>query len=297
MNNFEEIINDVKRRFNIEINIEAYDFNLLESRPLSYIYEFIGSDDKRYILKISRSCRSCKDEFNTYSYLKNIGVRSLDPVIYSDKFNYLVTLKEDIVSFEKLIDEGFDLKENYKKLADYLVELDKLSVYVEKFDYDYYSNYLLTRIKKIKSLKNKKKLNTEKKINKILTLLKNKNIYYSLYLDLGFSNINITPDGHIIVIDMGDAKFQPIESKICSLCVIHKSLITKNFMFFHKKNFYLEIILNKYKNHNLNNRLIDIFNYIHSLNTIIYLEKDENNKSFMNKLINYIIIKRIIALI
>jgi len=72
---FEPIKNDVIAFFNDYSNPAHIKFIFLEQRYFSYLYEIQCSDGNstcKYILKVSTTNRSCKNEFEQYVYLRNL---------------------------------------------------------------------------------------------------------------------------------------------------------------------------------------------------------------------------------
>jgi len=106
MENFDIVLSDVIRELTKKEQLSNIKAKLIIDKYFSVIYEICGQKRRQpafYILKISKTERTCKNEYQQYLYLNERNINSLKPVLFSEKFNYLVTRKENINRYDNYL--------------------------------------------------------------------------------------------------------------------------------------------------------------------------------------------------
>ena len=209
MVDIEGAIDDAIKRLE-ELRISSIGVNHLEKRYFSKIYELTGTYNLKtssYILKISTTERSCEHEHNMYIYLKNLGIRTLTPIIYSNQFNYLVTEKENLADLYSLLKKADENSRSlyFNKFGKLLRHLEEKTGEITVCDNSEYISYVVNQIKKIKSLSSSDKDNFIKKIGIAAGLLHGKSVISSFGSDFTLGNIHLNENDDFVLLDMGDA--------------------------------------------------------------------------------------------
>lgn len=204
-------ISDAIQRLGREVYLSSVCTKHIEDRYFSSIYELSGEINgitRVYVLKIDTSNRSCENEYNTYKYLANIKIRSLTPVIFSDKYNYLVTEKEKLVDLPSVLKNITDNKSR----SDYFYRFGKLLSQLEsstgektKFNKTEYDSYVVPRLMKTKCFSQRDKEIIKSKVENLSDLFNNKPITTSLVSDFNLGNIHLNECDEFVLLDMGDA--------------------------------------------------------------------------------------------
>lgn len=204
-----EIFEDAWRKLQADGGANLIRVKGIKRGYFSTIYEISIGDDRgaqRYMLKISDPSRSCVREYEAYRYLREKGIRSLDPVAYSESYNYLITRKEDLTSFERLLtqvkSEG-QVAEWFRKIGLVLREL----VIAEevRFESGEYAAYMFPRIERSDGFAKKDKKLVKKRIEGLLKQIEGTPGKGSFVSDLSFGNIHFDSKMEPVILDLGDA--------------------------------------------------------------------------------------------
>lgn len=207
---YSNTINDAIERLKLEYEVDISNVTHIENRYFSSIYELTAdkyNGGMKYILKISNTERSCRDEFEAYVYLNEVNILSLTPMLFSEQFNYLITVKE------KLIDLPTALKSSNNEICiSYMQKLGKLVKDLEiktgqvvKFNKHEYDEYVIPRMMGLKSISLKSKEQLISKVCKLSSQFENKEIISSIVTDLNLGNLHLNENNEFVLLDMGDA--------------------------------------------------------------------------------------------
>lgn len=208
---FEPVKADVTAFLKSQSNPVEINFIFIEQRFFSYLYEVqcsSGSNRTDYVLKVSTTSRSCKNEFDQYIYLSNKGIKSLQAIHYSEEYNYLITLKEELLPLDKLLIKNRSVAERERcffKLGRFLKDLDLKTGTPAKFREDEYKNYVIPRIEALEKLNARQKASIIGEIDNICSRIGNQAVRECFVNDFSLGNIHIDSAGNIVLVDTGDA--------------------------------------------------------------------------------------------
>lgn len=231
MSNQDQLFNDVRHRLVTEKNITCQQISHIQDRPFSSIYELECHNDNDtliLILKVSRTHRTCKSEFEAYNILSSKNILSLKTILLSEQYNYLITVKENVCDFIDIVKSKGDMPAMFEKLGAYLKRLELATARETTFNADEYWEYVEKRLALIKCLNSKAKDLVSHKINKLLQKMENKPVTNSLVSDLSIGNIHVTSENEILLIDMGDAYYDSYYANLAGVYLgIKYSLLNK----------------------------------------------------------------------
>lgn len=211
MENIDTILNDAIEEIIKTERLSNVTVHYILDRYFSVIYELSGQREgmpRSYILKISTTQRTCENEYVQYVYLKEKEIRSLEPVLHSKKYNYLITKKEILIEFDKYLKERGQVElrqKDFHKLGVLFKEIDQKTGEVSTFKKKEYEDYVLPRLNKSTLFSNKEKKIVQEKIARLCSYLNNKDTRLCFVSDFALGNFHINEEGDFVVLDMGDA--------------------------------------------------------------------------------------------
>jgi len=227
-NDIDLVLKDAVESLNKVEELNEISIDYVEDREYSIIYEISGvkknkirekDNLQKYILKINKTSRSCKKEYDTYKYLIEKNINTIIPICYSAEFDYIVTKKlEKLTDFETIL---VDIKDAeiialYFKIIGHTINALQTKSNVE-FDYDEYFDYVMLRINKSETFSIRQKKVIINKLNRQLEKLKNEKSTNSLVSDLSFVNIHFKENMQIVLIDMEGATFGSLYQNIAQV--------------------------------------------------------------------------------
>lgn len=216
----EEAITDACRRLQAECGIAIADVAELEVRPLSTLFELTEASPRPrfYVLKLSTQ-RSCRDEFEMYARLAMLRVRSLTPVIYSDKHNYLVTRKERLTDLVTVLKAASATRRaSYlRELGAFIKSLDSAAAEPSTFDPSEYLDYVEPRIASLRCLSPSESTEVLRAVRAISRDLAGSTVDRTIVTDLNLGNLHLDNDGRFVLVDMGDAYFGDVYANIVTV--------------------------------------------------------------------------------
>lgn len=196
-------------RNNVKLN--DIKIKLTHERYFSKLYEIEGVNEhtrKWYILKISTTNKSCKNEYLWYIDLERKKIRTLSAVYYSEKYNYLITRKAKIIEFNRVLKRNkseITRKSYFYKLGVFLRKISNETGNEGVFNDQEYNDYLLPKIDSMVSLDNKEKSLLRQCIDQLLRRNLNKKINVCLVNDFALGNLHLDDSDEFVVVDLGDA--------------------------------------------------------------------------------------------
>ncbi|MBW2991793.1 hypothetical protein KY345_01065 [Candidatus Woesearchaeota archaeon] len=122
MYNKQQLFQDIRKK----LKSDNLRFSFLGKHVFSEFYEISGSN-RKYIFKINLSDRDIEREFKTLKKLYSEDIKVIRPIIYSKKYSYLVTLKEEgLLSLDELIHKGITKEQLKQHLYTFGLELKKI---------------------------------------------------------------------------------------------------------------------------------------------------------------------------
>ncbi len=222
MENLKLVLEDAKERLENHEYLSNLKINHIEDRYFSRIYEITGTKDgyqHSYILKISTTARTCENEYNQYVYLDKRNIKSLIPILYSNKYNYMITQKEYLIEFDKYLKKN--CKNEFRigqffKLGKLFKVLDERTGEYSTFKKDEYENYVLPRLIESTSFSRKEKELAEKKVGQLTSQINNNKTRVCFVSDFALGNIHLNDKNEFVLLDMGDAGIRNLYENISS---------------------------------------------------------------------------------
>ena len=269
-------ISDAKRRLNEKLGVVCEQTKLLQARPFSNIFQLsCDGDDSEFILKVSRTNRACSNEFHYYNLLLKNNLLTIEPIIFSEKYNYIVTVKKNISNFEDLIKENVDISQIFRRLGAYIQALDTITEESSFFNGEKFLSYVSERVNLIKCFQTGEKQAIFLKINSLLSDIAAAPSVLTLYSDMSLSNLHVDENGEVLILDMGDAYLDNIYSKISDLYLnLRYCSLNRYYQREAVTNKYFSCFLDGYDGLELDDRLFTLYQIRHVLNMIRYMEKN-----------------------
>lgn len=201
-----------------ELGIYFKERSLVIKKYYSDIYLLKAVNKKEYILKIGKTDRNAKSEYEFYLLLERVGLNSLKAIFFDEEMNALLTEKKEIKSISRVLrDPSFNYNDVLFEMGRFCKQVKERSVFKTSNDADFsFENSIVSRlsedylpirlIDEIKSWLKKNKLK-----------LKYEERWISLATDFNFYNIHIDSDNSMVLVDLGDAHFWPVQSNIAYL--------------------------------------------------------------------------------
>lgn len=292
IDDLELVKNDVIAFLNDYSNQAQIKFIFLERRYFSEIYEIQCSSENNtcnYILKISTTNRSCKNEFEQYVYLNKNGIRSLEAIYFSEKYNYLITKKENLVSFDKRLNNCRNIAERKKyfyKFGQLFKDIDLKTGTSVRFKEHEFKDYVIPRINSLEKLNDKEKALLINKIEFLSSRLRNQGIRECFVSDFSLENIHLNNKGDIVLVDMGDATIGNNYDNISFIFLITKfGPLTQYFDFNNNSYQYFASFLKGYEIDFINDDLFTLFKIKHLVNMISFIsDLNTGSKNLIHKL-------------
>jgi hypothetical protein len=209
----DQIHSDVTAVLKAEENIEVRSIKLIENRYFSDIYELTGCKsgvEEYFILKISTTERSCKNEYLKYAELSQKNINTLSPVHFSEKHNYLLTRKKNIVEFDSVLKNTRSeatRRGYFRRLGAFLKHVSSLTGHFGKLDTAEYCDYLYPRLDELLSIDAETRSAIKKRVESILDSNKSKSVFNCLVSDFALGNLHIDENDQFVLVDLGDATF------------------------------------------------------------------------------------------
>lgn len=204
------MLDDVAQRLKEE-GVDLVRSTLIDSRYFSLIYELQGTCEGRersYILKVSTTERTCQNEYEMYRYLSGLGIRTLTPVLYSDRFNYLVTVKEKLRDLPRVLKEhkaGPEVARYFFRLGRLLKEVESRTGKSSRFDKTEFDAYLQPRLQQMQTVGPREKEWLWRRVEALSAKLADRPVQHCLVSDYNLGNLHLDEEHQFVLLDMGDA--------------------------------------------------------------------------------------------
>ncbi|GFO66551.1 hypothetical protein GMLC_01300 [Geomonas limicola] len=205
------LLDDVSQRLKTELGVELTGSNLLDRRYFSHIYELLGTSaegEKRYVLKLSTTERSCQGEYRMYLELNRLGVRTLTPVLFSGSHNYLVTVKEELRDLPEVLRSVGSIEEisgYFFRLGRFLKDVEEKTRREAHFDKEAFDAYLAPRIQQMASVTQRDKDLLWRRTAALTATLDHKPELHCLVSDYNLGNLHLDAEQQFVLLDLGDA--------------------------------------------------------------------------------------------
>ncbi len=273
-------------------------FELLEDRFFSTLFSVKARSDSdpslvEFVLKVGKTHRNGRYEYEQYQFLRSLGVNTLSPVFFSEELNYLITKKEDITpvsSYLKVSNErqSSDVAKKFGKFID-----DLRSKFDQAVQFD--SHQFIVGVKKrvdrigFISLASKKSV-----MHEVIDLAADLSACLHpscLFSDFAFGNVHLDAKGNIMLLDLGDASVSLLAETIAYIYLTCIFIFPNTPASRRKKVSMYKDICRQIDLSGVSNKAIRIFVIKHILNMMDFAEKksclDSGFKGFVRKIYNY----------
>ena len=223
MEKIDIILQDATRELIKKERLSNISVHHILDRYFSVMYGISGQTNgtpKSYILKISTTKRTCENEYKQYVYLKEKKIPSLKPVLYSKKYNYLITKKECLIEFDKYLKKNNKTESRLKdfyKLGVLFKEIDQKTGSFSTFKKKEYEDYVLPRLNKLTVFSNKEKKIAQETITSLSSHINNKRTRLCFVSDFALGNFHLNEEGNLVLVDMGDAYIGNLYENIANI--------------------------------------------------------------------------------
>jgi len=274
----QDLFEDIKRK----LNLDNLSFKFLRRQVFSEFYEVSGLDN-RYILKISKTGTGIQEEFNTLKKLSSNGINVIQPVCFSKRFNYLITVKEDgLVSLDELIHKGISKDMMRKYLFVFGQELRKINNLTAKdspFDFDMFISSIKEKLGYTSNFRPEEKDRIVNFLSRKRISINKKNLGVCLTSDFHFCNIMLRNKKDIFLLDFADAALnnEYENLSLIYLCCRYKSKINTEKLF--------RSFLKGYGLEKIEKEVMDIFIIKHLIDYINHTSDKINKSNLIKRLI------------
>lgn len=211
MHDVSTIIDDAKNQLCRKEQLSNIACRHMCDRYFSVLYEINAlkaGTPYSYILKISTTHRTCENEYNQYVYLNQLGINSLKPILYSNKYNYLITKKEEVLPFDEHLKKHKSIEtrlDDFYRLGCLFKAIHNKTGEVTYFEKKKFDEYAVPRLMKLHCLSDDEKHHAAKLITANTTKLNGRETMTCLVSDFTLGNIHINCADEFVLLDMGDA--------------------------------------------------------------------------------------------
>jgi len=258
--------------------LENVEISHVVDRYFSKIYEINGEHEKvecKYIVKISTTDRSCRNEYEQYQMLKSKHIRSLTPIYHSEKYNYLITQKESLIEFDRYLKIKSDhnyAKNMFFKLGVLFKNIDNSTGHNGVFITSAIKDYIFSRLNALSAFSVSEKKDISQKIENIVNSLEGVPTRNCLVSDFTLGNIHVDDDEEFVLVDMGDASTGNAYNNIAYLYLNIKFGSLNQYMENPKTTQeYFSNFLTGYDLQSINNRMFNLYKIKHLLLMISFV--------------------------
>lgn len=283
MPNVDDIIDDAIEKLAKHQQLRNPVITHIMDRYFSKIYEIKGEEKGRhesYVLKVSTTHRSCENEYKQYIYLNEKKIKSLVPVYYSTEYNYLITVKEDLIEFDNYLrkNKNHEFRKNcFSELGKLFKKINEKTGEYNKFNKSQFDDYVLPRIEKLDVLSKNKKtrvVNFTEQLTSNLNHISTRTCFVS---DFSLGNIHVNKNGEFVLLDMGDAYHGDIHDNFAYIYLNMKFGALSNYFERNKNMILFKEFVKNCEFDAIDKNLFLLFQIKHLINMIDFINGLESN--------------------